>query len=360
MKKTLVIGTSAKSERVPHANTGNMMHAETARRLLTDYDNFPFREWTEEEVEKANSEYGHILFVAANGIRPGAADDLPIVKSHEILERNFSRTNLPIVTLGLGAQQHFNAEATELPNATKRMLSVLSERSREIAVRGDNTQSILEKAGIKNTTVMGCQSCFWSMKPQLDADHFNQYDENASLAFNYTAPGAEYQIIDLAIKNDAYVYGQEEYNELLASEGDREALRDSKKFKNYLRKTSLDEAQFLNWIDTRFSQIYDLQKWFERMAMHRFCFGTRFHGNMVALQAGVKTLWVVHDRRTEELCNHLALPYIRAGKIKEDTRLSQLEEMADYTEFFKKYPGNYRKLYDYLTAAGLPHRLPRP
>lgn len=207
---------------------------------------------------------------------------------------------------------------------------------------------------------MGCQSCFWSMKPTLSSDHFLDHDSASSIAFNYTALGAEYKIIDLAIKNNAYVYGQEEYHELLASEGDYEGIKNSKKIINYLSKTSLQEDQFFNWIKDRFSQIYDLQEWFERMAAHRFCFGTRFHGNMVALQAGVKTLWVVHDRRTEELCNYPALPFVRAKQINEKTKLAQLEEMADYTEFFKRYPANYRKLYDYLTASELPHKLPQP
>lgn len=97
------------------------------------------------------------------------------------------------------------AEATQLPNATKRMLSVPSKRSKEIAVRGDDTQSILKKVGTKYITVMECQSCFWSIKPRMDADHLNEYDENAIPVLNYAAPGAGYKIIDLAIRSDAYI-----------------------------------------------------------------------------------------------------------------------------------------------------------
>lgn len=32
-----------------------------------------------------------------------------------------------------------------------------------------------------------------------------------------------------------------------------------------------------------------------------FAWGTRFHGNMAALQNGVPALWVNHDSRTREL-----------------------------------------------------------
>lgn len=48
------------------------------------------------------------------------------------------------------------AEAAELPKAMKRMLAVPSKRSKEIAVRGDDTQSILKNAGTRYITVMGC------------------------------------------------------------------------------------------------------------------------------------------------------------------------------------------------------------
>lgn len=199
------------------------------------------------------------------------------------------------------------------------------------------------------------------MKPVLDETHFSRAGSSSdTLAFNYTALGAEHRAVDLALRNDAFVYGQEEYRELLAVEGDQGPLREYSRFRNYLSRSSTDERTFTDWLASRFRQFYSLEDWLSDMSRHRFCFGTRFHGNMVALQAGVPALWVVHDRRTEELCNHLALPWIHLSEIGDRTTIRELEDRTDYSAFFRKYPANYAKLHDYLSAAGISHRLPAP
>lgn len=361
MKKALVFGASDKSAKIPNANTGNMMHAAAARKFLIDYDDFPFREWTDEEIERARSDYSHIIYVAANGIRPGAPDDMPVVKFHEMIERNFEKVDLPIVTMGLGAQQPLEGRDGEIPRATKNLLHLVSERSREIAVRGESTASLLESIGVKNATVMGCQSCFWSLKPSLDESHFRTSNsEKKGIAFNYTAPGREHILIKLAIENGFYAYGQEEYAELRAKDGDLLPLNDSKKIARFLRLSGLSISEYLTWISRRFSQYYSLQDWMNDIGKHKFCFGSRFHGNMVALQAGVPSLWIVHDKRTEELCDHLGLPRIFINEFAPETSLEDLEARADYGSFFRKYPGNYKKFFHYLEKAGVPHCLPVP
>ncbi|HEB7551128.1 TPA: polysaccharide pyruvyl transferase family protein, partial [Campylobacter coli] len=41
-----------------------------------------------------------------------------------------------------------------------------------------------------------------------------------------------------------------------------------------------------------------------------FSIGTRFHGNMFAMQVGVPSVWLSHDSRTIELLEFVKLPYI--------------------------------------------------
>lgn len=360
MKKVLVFGASDRSAKIPGANTGNMMHAAAARKFLLDYDDFPFRVWNEEEIERAKSDYSHIVYVAANGIRPGASEDMPVVKFHEMIAQNFERAELPIVTMGLGAQQPLDSTGGEIPKTTQRLLHLVAERSKEIAVRGESTADLLESVGVKNATVMGCQSCFWSMKPTLEDSHFSQDEQREGIAFNYTAPGREHVPLKMAIESDFYAYGQEEYGELMAKEGDFSFLQGSSKVARFLRLSGLSLSNYTAWISRRFEQFYSLQDWMSDIAGRKFCFGSRFHGNMVALQAGVRSLWIIHDKRTEELCNHLGLPAISIDDFGPETSVKELEERADYGTFFKKYPKNYGKFFNYLEEAGVPNRLPTP
>ena len=56
--------------------------------------------------------------------------------------------------------------------------------------------------------------------------------------------------------------------------------------------------------DDNYSKVYfNLNDWAELYSKENisFAFGTRFHGNMVAMHNGIPALWVTHDSRTKEL-----------------------------------------------------------
>ncbi|MEO2045058.1 MAG: hypothetical protein ABGX16_00615 [Pirellulales bacterium] len=84
-----------------------------------------------------------------------------------------------------------------------------------------------------------------------------------------------------------------------------------------------------------------------------FSFGTRFHGNMAAWQAGVPALWLVHDSRTVELCDYLALPYIQHSDFRSDITIDELKSAADYSCFFNSFPSRLQAYLGYLEACGV-------
>ena len=78
--------------------------------------------------------------------------------------------------------------------------------------------------------------------------------------------------------------------------------------------------------------------------------GMRFHGNMMALQAGIPAVWLVHDNRTRELLNLLQLPTF---KFTEGLSLQQIYTEADYSEFNKRYPTLYSNYREFLLKNGM-------
>jgi hypothetical protein len=96
--------------------------------------------------------------------------------------------------------------------------------------------------------------------------------------------------------------------------------------------------------------------------MRRYCFsyGTRLHGNMAAMIAGTRALWIVHDMRTKELCDHFGLPFVELKEVRGGVNLEALFDRADYSRCVQVYPERYRVLFEYVDGAGLPHSLPRP
>lgn len=84
----------------------------------------------------------------------------------------------------------------------------------------------------------------------------------------------------------------------------------------------------------------------------------RIHGTMLALQAGTPALCIVHDSRTEELCEIMKIPYIHARLLEESPAdmgafMKYFEEKFDPIEFDKnraKLAGKYISL---LNGSGL-------
>ena len=60
--------------------------------------------------------------------------------------------------------------------------------------------------------------------------------------------------------------------------------------------------------------------------MRRFDFvvGSRIHGTLIGLQAGVPSLCIVHDSRTLELCQTMKVPHVLAASLGSSMTKAQL------------------------------------
>ncbi len=367
-----VIGVSGKCQAGNrNANTGNLTHAVAARRILGDYVDFPTATlWGEAIVERLQANHSHIVIVLANAIRldnpaPQAA------RFHKTITENLRKVDLPVVVFGLGSQARRRlAPGDDLVTAlvtapeTVELIQLLGERCRKIAVRGAFTAGVLEHFGVKNAEVMGCQSCFWHLTPEFPLTLPNPADaSDKPVGFSYTGPIREQQLIKFAMDRNVHMVGQEHFLEYLITQGQdttEEYAGLAKRFMKLYELGDLHQETYESYIRDYFHMFYDLDSWFEFIKDFRFFYGSRFHGCMTALQAGVPSVWVTHDSRTEELCEHLKLPSVTLRQAQYFTHLEQYYEAADYSAFYAAYPDNYRRLYDYLAAAGVPNRLQPP
>jgi hypothetical protein len=350
-----LIGTTTTYRALGTDNVGNVLHAVAARRLLQEYKEFPTsREWTPQEVERVEM-HSHIVIVMANALRLGR-EVTSLSPHHDVMRKNIEKTTRPVVVFGLGAQAVLDKDVSyKAPESTLKLLKVISERSRRIAVRGDFTADVLRRLGINNPEVIGCQTCFMSLRPEFPFDLASKGTEAKQVAFNYTSALVEGPLIQQALQNGFDMIGQQEIYEAHAKEGiEYEA---NPKIQKFLKNFDISEETYKAYCRKHFHVFVDTDRWLSHMTKYDFVFGTRFHGNSFALQAGVPTLWLVHDERTRELCNHLKLPQIALADALEWKNVQRFREAADYSEFLKVYPERYRRLKSYVEDAGLLHRL---
>ena len=90
-----------------------------------------------------------------------SAQGLPFDRVNRFLEA----IRIPIVPISLGANSFNGYDLTlcsRLSGEQKRFLSLVSEKSAKIGVRGAYTAEVLNQLGVKNVQITGCPSYFES------------------------------------------------------------------------------------------------------------------------------------------------------------------------------------------------------
>lgn len=87
---------------------------------------------------------------------------------------------------------------------------------------------------------------------------------------------------------------------------------------------------FIRWIRLHGRVFFNVGEWIEHCKQFDFVIGTRIHGVVVALQAGVPALCIVHDSRTLELCTTMKVPYVRADAVARGIRRESLLSLCAF------------------------------
>jgi hypothetical protein len=267
-----------------------------------------------------------------------------------------------VVMVGAGAQAEGYGDSVELTPGTRRFLALLSERSASIGVRGDFTADVLNKMGIKNVDVIGCPSMFYSLDPAFQVHRQATPPARIRTAFHCTPTGyyrdSIAQLISFGVQHcDAYIAQSENYLLGLVSD-EAEHVKNTEFFFHYYNDGSLSHTALREWFRAHTHWFFSLDAWLDFMRDFDFAMGSRFHGNMAALQRGVPALSMVFDTRTRELCEYLNLPHIHLKDFSPTTSLQALYEAADFSLFNATYPAKYRAYRAFLLKNGLDVAMP--
>jgi hypothetical protein len=300
------------------ANTGNYLIGEGAANSVRGHDVTYIPFWhlanslnSPETYEKLNQSFDLCLFASANLLRPGYA---AATESHV-----FERLNMPIVVMGIGIQRRGNLK-DELPEGTHRFLNVLKKKESFFLTRGHFTADFLKAEGMKYVRPTGCPSLYLqpaAMKRSLSRLADPGLAESQRIAFGGYLGSVPDTIVDAhallrpgstatyVIQDEVIVYnmnivaddGVEAYDQ---AAGRIVAETEYKHAEKWQRK-----CEFLVFFDTH--------KWRSWVSGQDFCFGRRFHGSVIGMQAGVPALMIAVDDRMREMLEFVGFPHIEAS-----------------------------------------------
>lgn len=324
-------------------NFGNYLIGYAINEQVENCDFFQFKKGM--DLTYINENYDRAIIASSNFIN--GIQDLSIWA--DIIEG----LDMPVTSIGLGAQALSKDEKINIKPGTKRYLQIASEKSPTLGVRGEFTAEVLNSFGVKNCEVIGCPSAFLSLDRSFKLDSAKPNLDKV-LVHGSPRPDQVFYIKHLLnsfSQFDMHFLAQTETQVLLLNEG---KVRPDQ-MGNFMGFNTLNDNIKENLATkTVYFEYVDL--WKEFLKSVSFCIGGRFHGNMLAAQMNVPAVWVVHDTRTQEFVNLYGFPYIHMDKIS-DLNVDDMLNKFSYEGFNKKYPALFDNYVSFLDTNNISSKL---
>ena len=337
-------------------NCGNLVHTHAIHAHLGG--NIRSVDWSA-PVEFINHAGTLAVLPAANQL--GANFDLSTQ-----LEQ-FKQIVVPIVTIGLGAQSDLELSIPSIPKSTVNWIRCLADHapsdSPSIGIRGSFTMAVLDHLGLAaHATMIGCPSLFINPTPVLGkevAQRLRPPERIAVIAGHqswYHLRRIEASLAQLVTETNGSYIGQAPAEIMMLTKGLAESMDNAslQHCRNHINP-NLEIPDFINWSIRYGNLFFDVQNWIEHYKRFDFIIGTRFHGVILGIQAGVPSLCIVHDSRTLELCKTLKIPYILATDVLEGVNRDDLVSLFDFNpdEFDRNRRSLCRRYVQFLWSNGL-------
>ena len=302
-------------------NTGNLAFwfaVSSHIRNKIDYFTWHF------DPQKIRSEYDIVVFVAANQLNPEW--DLGL------LAGRLEQCEKPLVVIGLGAQASGLGHNVSLKPGTQRLLSVFSERSKRIGMRGQFSAEVAVSYGAKNVVIIGCPSNFLNTDNglgKLIERRLKSTERPYRLVLNLDLNGHLKPVILRCVEWlkqwDGIPITQTPLSTIYLSFAQSEKLSDAELqlFSKILFDRNYDEEIRLFFL-TQFISFFDVRSWINFLRGCRLSLGTRIYWNMLAIQAGVPAFIIPHELRTQELAETTGIPIVEQKIIERTKSLPSL------------------------------------
>lgn len=348
-------------------NSGNMVHAQAPFKMFPNAVGIEYG-WKQEGYSSfahfANEKCEAVIIPFANTIRTDPKHDA----RGEALSKSLDSFKIPVIPFGVGAQApSTNLDEASLGPGMQAFVRKLVEVSPAVSVRGDFTYGLFKRyATVDNIHVTGCPSFFSRPESFVELRAFlstnPDYRDIAFAGSLHHLPTHKRQLY-AAIEQNAYIIEpvnprlHKYYLNSLRTETPAEAPYFLTKL---VREPRWSESQLQDFIAKRYRLFRDLDTWlaFNRESIDGTV-GSRFHVNMASLLSGRPATWFVHDSRTIELCEKLALPHVTMEAALERPYRDILKS-TDFEPMFNALEENFEHFNDFLRAADLPQILKPP
>ncbi|MFH9614871.1 polysaccharide pyruvyl transferase family protein [Streptomyces pratensis] len=333
-------------------NAGNLIFSDAAHKLLTTPRAAVFSNGIRTDPSAAariNEEFDAFVVPLANAFRP--TFERPLKRMTQLIKK----LRIPVVVLGVGAQADLKYDAARLkpmePTVREFVTEVLN-RSASIGVRGEFTEQYLKDMGFRDVEVIGCPSMFMNGETFTLEKKSESLTTDSMISVNGSHSAVRSHGLDAIIRQ-----AHERYPNL-----------------RFIGQNLL-EAQLLHWRETsnpigaqtsmpthpshpmyrdgKVRLYIDPATWIDELRAFDFSFGSRIHGNIAALLAGVPSTVLCSDSRTLELCRYFGIPHRKISETPKDVDPAELYDLADFGELVNGHKERFLRFTGFMEKNGL-------
>lgn len=311
-------------------NTGNLLFCHSLSLML---DAGPASLGWGDDISHLNPEADCLVLPLANQLGPH-------VDLKQLAER-FASVPIPMVAVGLGAQGPISGvDPQMIPEGSWRWLKTIIEHAPtdapNVSLRGEVTMQAVAAMGFGDRCVVtGCPSNFINPSATLGREIYrrraNGLSRVAVAAGNPFLPQfhrLEQSLAAMVEDIDGIYVCQHPIDMLRLVKQEYDKIERAKflKYKDYIRPWLSDDA-FLGWFRRYGYSFSSVSEWLTSMKRYDLVVGTRIHGVMAGIQAGVPSVCLCIDSRTLELCRTMAIPHVDANEYRDGISREQLADI---------------------------------
>lgn len=279
-----------------------------------------------------NNNFDHVIFILQDQLRKSFSS-LPFSRVTKLLKK----IKLPFTVFSLGANA-FDGGVNELvSNLIPDQISfyrLLSDRAKNLGVRGEFTASVLEKLNITNIKIHGCPTYF-EMGPEREVKPLDYSSvlpilrTGACYSEEVQRHGIDYAFQCFEVEKDFIEF-------IYFGVGDAAQRARLLETLNNL-PPSYAQAVFFALFEGKAHFFSTVEAWKELFKKSRFrmSVGTRVHGSIMALNSGVPAILINRDFRAREMADFLGIPY--DPSVGPETTIEKIEEQIDIEKINRTY-----------------------
>lgn len=333
-------------------NVGNKLFSMAVEQYITKKD-IEYEYYNESMlIEEINEKFDMVICSGANCFAGSARSIYELEEETKFIKK----LKIPFYMLGGGiscaSYDDINSLAKAIYVPVKNYLEAIYESGGELALRGFATKELLDMIVPNTAVVTGCPA-FYQLGSSLNIPN-EKVDEkyfkpliNGSIRYLKSVGVLPF----LETYRNSIFMDQNEFAPWLYFR------------KLYGKENSIYELIFRNTfvgakllVENRIKLIYDVPVWIRYMRNEKFSFsyGTRIHGNIAAMLAGVPSKVLAYDARTRELAEFFEIPY---SLNREEKTLYQIYMDCDYESFNKNFSKKFYAFEKFLTSHGISYEI---